>query len=93
MTRYGKMTAPPDAEMLGLRALAHVVGDATLGPRLLALTGLDVATLRERASDPQLLAATLAFLEGRESNLVACADALGVTPTELVAARAALEAR
>jgi hypothetical protein len=38
-----------------------------------------------------LLAATLGFLEAYEPDLVACADALGVKPTDLTAARAALE--
>lgn len=80
-----------DAEILALRALAYVIGDDELGPRLLALTGLDPATLRERAGDRTLLAATLAFLEAHEPSLIACAEALEVKPEALVAARAALE--
>lgn len=94
MTSYGKMNAARlDAETLALRALAQVIGDPALGPRLLTLTGLDVATLRTRAADPALLAATLAFLEQHEPSLLACAEALEVKPEELVAARRALEAR
>jgi len=81
-----------DAETLALRALAFVIGHAILGPRLLSITGLDVATLRTRAGDPQLLGATLAFLEGHEPSLLACAEALETTPEELVAARRALDA-
>lgn len=91
MTSYGKVKSVRlDAETLALRALAYVVGDDQLGPRLLALTGLDVATLRARAADPALLAATLAFLEAHESSLLAAAEALAVRPEELVQARAAL---
>lgn len=75
------------AETLALRALAHVAGDADLGPRFLELTGLDVATLRARAGQPTVLAAVLAFLEGHEPSLIAVADALDVSPAALVAAR------
>ena len=92
MTSYAKTkTARLDAETLGLRALAYVIGDSELGPRLLNMTGLDVATLRTRAADPQLLGATLVFLEQHEPNLIACAEALEVKPAELVAARAVLD--
>ncbi len=82
-----------EAETLALRALTFVVGDPELGPRLLDLTGLDVATLRARASDPQLLAATLAFLEADEPSLLACAAALETEPQALVAARGLIEGR
>ena len=93
MTSYGKVkSARLDAQTLALRALAYVVGDPALGPRLLALTGLDVATLRSRAADPVLLGATLAFLEGHENSLIAAAEALDVAPQQLVAARQALGA-
>lgn len=93
MTGYGKVKSTPlEAQTLGLRALAFVIGDPALGPRLLALTGLDVPTLRTRAADPVLLGATLAFLEGHEASLLACAEALEVRPEQLVAARAELGA-
>lgn len=82
-----------EAETLALRALTYVVGDSELGPRLLDMTGLDVATLRNRASDPALLAATLAFLEGHEPSLLACASALQADPQSLIAALAVLEPR
>ena len=74
------------AETLGLMALGYVAGDAELGPRLLDLTGLDVATLRARAGEPELLAATLGFLAAHEPSLIACARALEVKPAALVAA-------
>lgn len=91
MNGYKKVKEPsPDAEVTALRALAYVIGDTELGPRLLALTGLDTDTLRARAGDPSLLAATLAFLEAHEPSLLACAEALDLTPQALVAAREAL---
>ena len=59
--------------------------------RLLDLTGLDPAELRARAGEASLLAATLGFLEGHEPDLIACAEALEVKPSALVAARMELE--
>lgn len=82
-----------EAETLALRALTYVVGHEQLRPRLLDTTGLDAATLRSKAGDPALLAATLGFLEAHEPDLLACAAALDSTPQELVDARAAIEGR
>lgn len=81
---------PDAAELLALRALAHVAGDETLGPRLLALTGLDAETLRARAGTREVLGATLDFLAAREADLVACAAALECPAELLAAARAVL---
>jgi len=78
-------------ENLALAALGWVVGEAARAQRLLALTGLAPGELRARAGEPLLLAATIAFLEAHEPDLVACAAALDVTPTALVEARRALE--
>lgn len=76
---------------MALRALAWMLIDADRAERLLALTGLAPAELRGRARDPALLAALLAFLEAHEPDLLACADALDVSPEALVRARMALE--
>jgi hypothetical protein len=78
------------AEMLGLRALGHIVGDTDLGPRFLDLTGLDVATLRAQAGSPAVLSAVLGFLEAHEPSLIATAAALDVPPAALTAANRAL---
>ena len=78
--------------VLGLQALAHVAADDELGPRFLALTGLDAGGLRAGAADPAILAAVIEFLAAHERDLVACAAAIGVTPETLVAAGASLEA-
>ena len=89
MPRPETNTQPPEA--LALHALAWTLGDQGRASRLLDLTGLDPQALRARAGDAALLAATLGFLEGYEPDLVACAEALDVTPATLVAARHALE--
>ena len=80
-----------DPEALALSALGWALEEPARAERLLALTGLAPADLRERLGEPALLAAVLGFLEAHEPDLVACADALGVAPTALVEARRSLE--
>ncbi|WP_156680182.1 DUF3572 family protein [Sphingomonas profundi] len=88
--RSDKVSHDPLA--LALAALAWTLGDDARGERLLALTGLTPDDLRGRAADPAVLGAVLAFLEAHQPDLMACADALAVSPEALVAARMELEA-
>ena len=80
-----------DAETLGLSALAWLLSEDRLADRLLAITGETPEGLRARLGETDLLAAALAFLEGHEPDLLACAAALEVDPAALVAARRSLE--
>ncbi|MFW2853246.1 DUF3572 family protein [Sphingomonas sp. TX0543] len=81
-----------DLQALALHALVWVLAEPRRAERLIALTGLAPDDLRARIGDAAVLAACLTFLEGHEPDLIACAEALGVTPGQLVAARVALEA-
>jgi len=81
-----------DPVALALRALAWTLAEQGRADRMLALTGLSGDELRQRALDPAVLAALLGFLEAYEPDLLACAEALEVKPTDLVLAREALEA-
>ena len=85
-------TNPPDPETLALSALGWTLVDEARAQRLLALTGLDAASLRERLGEPGLLASVLAFLEAHEPDLLGAAEALNVSPAQLVEARRRLEA-
>ncbi|MEI6485287.1 MAG: DUF3572 domain-containing protein [Sphingomonadales bacterium] len=78
--------SPNDPAVLALQALAHVAGDEDMGPRFLALTGMDVGELRAQAGQPATLAALLDFLMANEPDLVATAEAIGVTPDTLAKA-------
>jgi hypothetical protein len=80
-----------EAETLGLAALGWALGDGDRAQRLLALTGLTPHDLRTRIGEPALLAAVLGFLEAHEPDLIACAGALDIAPTQLVEARRRLE--
>ena len=78
-------------ESLALGALAWTLGEPNRAARMLALTGLTPADLRARAGEPALLAALLGYLEAHEPDLIACAEALGLPPARLVAARRSIE--
>ena len=80
-----------DPEALALAALGWTLAEEARATRLLALTGLTPEELRARLGERDLLAAVLAFLEAHEPDLLGCAEALGVAPTALVAARRELE--
>ena len=83
----------PDSndEATALRALVWTLSDEDRAGRLLALTGLEPDRLRATAGEPATLAAVLGFLEAHEGDLIACADALEMTPAALVATRERLE--
>lgn len=81
------------AETLALGALAWTLAEPARAERLVTLTGLAPADLRARLGEPAVLAAALDFLERHEPDLVACAEALGTAPADLVRARETLEAR
>jgi len=80
-----------DDEALALGALGWTLSDDQRAARLVALTGLTPAGMRERLAERDFLAAVLRFLEGHEPDLLACASDLGVSPARLVAAREALD--
>lgn len=58
--------------------------------RYLELTGLDPDSLRAGLGDPAILASALDFLANHEPDLLRAAEALAVTPEELIAAKDAL---
>jgi hypothetical protein len=86
-----KETNADNAVALALSALGWTLSDGARADRLLALTGLTPDDLRTRIAEPSVLAATLAFLEAHEPDLIGCAEAIGVKPAEIVAARSLLE--
>ena len=76
-----------DSQAIALSALAWTLGDDRRAERLLALTGLEPRDLRARLNDPAVLDAALGFLEAHQPDLIACAEALGLKPDRLIAAR------
>ncbi|RYD87687.1 MAG: DUF3572 family protein, partial [Sphingomonadales bacterium] len=67
-----------------LTALAWTLEDPARARRLLDLTGLTPEDLRAGATDRGILSALLDFLAGHEPDLVACAEAIGIGPADLI---------
>jgi hypothetical protein len=82
---------PNDSVAIALAALAATLGDQRRAQRLLDLTGIGTDELRERAMDPVLLAAVIAFLEAHEPDMIMVCDEVGIAPGALTAARRQLE--
>ena len=74
-----------------MSALATTLSDERRARRFLDLSGIETDELRRRAADPAILAALVRFLEAHEPDLIDVAEAIGVSPQELVAAREELE--
>ncbi|MEM9311019.1 MAG: DUF3572 family protein [Pseudomonadota bacterium] len=81
------------AATLALAALGWVLEDDERADRYLELTGLEPDTLRSGLGDPTVLASCLDFLANYEPDLIRAAEALAVTPEELIAARQDLSPR
>lgn len=81
-----------EAETIALQLLGFVAGDPILGPRFLDLTGLDAPRLRQRAAEPETLAAVLDFVLRHEADMVAGARAIGASPETIAAAARSLGA-
>ena len=86
-----RLRSTNDADALALSALATTLTDERRAQRFLDLSGIDTDELRRRAAEPALLAALIRFLEAHEPDLVDVAQAIGVAPHDLVAAREELE--
>lgn len=74
-------------ETLALRMIGWIVADSARADRMLALTGLDGASLRASLSDPATLGALMDFVINHQPDLLACVDDLGVEPGAIIAAR------
>lgn len=79
-------------QMLALAALGWVLESEERAARYLELTGLDPDSLRAGLGDPAILASSLEFLANHEPDLIRAAEALAVSPEELVAAKDLLQA-
>lgn len=79
--------SPLDPAATALQALGWVLGDAPRAERFLSLTGLTPDELRAGLGDPAVQGAVLEFLCGHEADLIAAAEALGMAPADLAAAR------
>ena len=75
------------AATLALAAIGWILQDGERAERYLSLTGLTPDTLRAGLNNPGTLGSALDFLANHEPDLIRAAEALAVTPEELIAAR------
>lgn len=79
-----------NAEILALRGLAFLAGEPDAMGRFLTLTGTSGPELRDRAEDPEFLAALLDFLMTDEPLVTAFCQAESMDAQQLHNARRAL---
>ncbi len=78
------------AETLAIKALGYLVDSGPALDRFMAESGADAPYLRERAADPEFLAAVLDFLLTDDSLLGGFCEAEQITPKTLHLVRHAL---
>ncbi|MBU2937434.1 MULTISPECIES: DUF3572 domain-containing protein [Pacificibacter] len=78
------------AEILALKILVWLVGNEELLPVFLGSTGLGEDDLRNRASEPELLAAVLEFVMMNDEWVNDFAQNASIDPYDVVRARQAL---
>jgi hypothetical protein len=78
------------AEALAIDALSFLAAEPGLLAQFAAATGHTPATIRAEASSPQFLAGVLDFLMSDESLLLVFASHQSIAPSEIMAARQAL---
>lgn len=76
-----------NASSIALAALGWVLASDERAQRFLDLTGLTPAGLRDAVGEISTHRAILDFLAAHEPDLVGAAQALGIAPEQLVAAR------
>ncbi|THD43227.1 MAG: DUF3572 family protein [Bradyrhizobium sp.] len=78
---------------MAIDALGFLAEDADRLSRFLALSGLGPDNLRQAAAEPGFLLAVLDHLAGDERLLIAFAEARGIAPDRVAAARERLAGR
>jgi hypothetical protein len=86
----GLMMHRSAAETLALKALGHLAADEEFFPQFLRISGLELDDLRQRAGEPELLAAVVDFLLSEEKLCESFLTAEQLRIQELLAARRAL---
>jgi len=76
-----------DAESIAIGAISFLAGHPEEFNRFLALSGIDLAALRQSAEDPAFLGGILDFLLQDEPLLLVFAEQSGIDPATIGAAR------
>jgi len=79
-----------EAETIAVKALGFVASDPELLPRFLAITGIEVQSIRKAAAEPGFLAGVLQFILAHEPTLLRFAEETGTPPAAVGKALRAL---
>jgi hypothetical protein len=79
-----------EAETIAVKALGFVAADPELLPRFLAITGIEVHSIRRAASEPGFLAGVLQFILAHEPTLMRFSEETGTPPASVGKALQAL---
>ena len=79
-----------DAEAIAIAALGFIASDAELLPRFLAITGVEVSSLRRAAREPGFLAGVLQFILAHEPTLIRFAETSNMLASAVAQAQRAL---
>ena len=79
-----------DAETLALKALAYLAHSPDDLERFVALSGVTLTDLKDRAEDPENLAAVLDFILATDELVTGFCETVEIDPRDLHAARRAL---
>lgn len=80
------MISPSQARDLADRVLLHVLQDDELLSSLLGRSGIDPAQLSTVVNGPDIHEFILEFVNESDDRVIACAEAIGVSPAEIGAA-------
>lgn len=83
-------TTREEAEAVAIAALGFVAADPELLPRFLALTGIEISSIRKAAGEPGFLAGVLQFIAAHEPTLLRFAEETGTPPDAVLKAQRAL---
>ena len=86
----GRVSRHRTAEILALKGLAFLANSEGPLDRFMALSGACADDLRERAGEPEFLAAVMDFLMSDENLLMAFCDEASIDPRDVQMARMAL---
>lgn len=79
------------AKALAIQILEYLAGDQEQLSRFIALTGIEVAEMREIAHETPFMVALLDYLLGNEPTLLSFAAERNIAPNDILKARHCLE--
>jgi len=91
MARMPDMTRE-SAETVAIQALGFIAAEPARLGRFLALSGIEVQSLRDAAREPNFLLGVLDYLAGDDALLQAFASEAGIAPEVMITARNLLAA-